>query len=176
MIAIDNTLYHYFPQNFQIDYNMEISDTGPEAHELTTKCLLPRMPRHVQDPVAIVGLACRLPGNNNTIPELWDFLARGDCADTTPPSSRFNLTGHYNGSQSSEFMASPGGMFLENIDPRDIDAQFFKLSRVEAISMDPQQRQLLEVVYEGLENVGIGLETIRSQPYGCFVGSYASGE
>ena len=72
-------------------------------------------------------------------------------------------------------MASPGGMFLENIDPRDIDAQFFKLSKMEAISMDPQQRQILEVVYEGLENAGISLEALDGQPFGCFVGSYASG-
>ena len=72
-------------------------------------------------------------------------------------------------------MRSPGGMFLEDIDPRDIDAQFFRLSRAEAVSMDPQQRQLLEVVYEGLENAGISLEALSGQSFGCFVGSYASG-
>lgn len=72
-------------------------------------------------------------------------------------------------------MRSPGGMFLEDIDPRDIDAQFFKLSRAEAVSMDPQQRQLLEVIYEGLENAGISLEALNGQSFGCFVGSYASG-
>lgn len=44
-------------------------------------------------------------------------------------------------------MASPGGVFLQGIDPRDIDAHFFRLSGIEASSMDPQQRQLLEVVY-----------------------------
>lgn len=72
-------------------------------------------------------------------------------------------------------MRSPGGMFLEDIDPMDIDAQFFALTKADAISMDPQQRQLLEVVYEGLENAGISLEMLRSQPFGCFVGSYSSG-
>jgi len=71
-------------------------------------------------------------------------------------------------------MASPGGMFLENVDPRDIDAQFFRLSKLEATAMDPQQRQLLEVVYEGLENAGVTLEELNDQPVGCFVGSYAS--
>lgn len=62
-----------------------------------------------------------------------------------------------------------------NTDPRDIDAGFFGLSQVDAISMDPQQRQLLEVVYEGLENAGLTLEGMRSTLFGCFVGSYASG-
>jgi acyl transferase domain-containing protein len=65
-------------------------------------------------------------------------------------------------------------MFM-NTDPRDIDAGFFGLSQVDAISMDPQQRQLLEVVYEGLENSGLTLEGMRSTLFGCFVGSYASG-
>jgi acyl transferase domain-containing protein len=65
-------------------------------------------------------------------------------------------------------------MFV-NVDPKDIDAGFFGLSQVDAVSMDPQQRQLLEVVYEGLENAGLTLEELRSKLFGCFVGSYASG-
>lgn len=64
-------------------------------------------------------------------------------------------------------------MFID-IDPRDIDAGFFGLSQVDAVAMDPLQRQLLEVVYEGLENSGLTLEGIKSKPFGCFVGSYAS--
>lgn len=72
-------------------------------------------------------------------------------------------------------MTSPGGMFLENIDPRDVDAHFFGLSKAEAIAMDPQQRQMLEVVYEGLENAGISLQALNGEPFGCFVGSFASG-
>lgn len=71
-------------------------------------------------------------------------------------------------------MRSPGGMFID-ADLRDLDAGFFGLSQVDAISMDPQQRQLLEVVYEGLENAGLTMENIKSKSIGCFVGSYASG-
>lgn len=134
-----------------------------------------RIAQYVQVPVAVVGLACRLPGNNNSPTALWDFLANGGCADTTPPKSRFNFKGHYDGSGKPKTMRSPGGMFLENIDPRDFDASFFKVPRMEATAMDPQQRQLLEVVYEGLENAGITLQDLNGQPFGCFVGSYASG-
>lgn len=72
-------------------------------------------------------------------------------------------------------MTSPGGMFLENIDPRDIDARFFGLSKGDAIATDPQQRQMLEVVYEGLGNAGISLQALDGERFGCFVGSYASG-
>lgn len=131
--------------------------------------------QYVQEPIAVVGLACRLPGDSNTPDALWDFLVAGGIAANQPPPTRYNLTGHYDGSRKPKTMTSPGGMFLENIDPRDIDAHFFGLSKAEAIAMDPQQRQMLEVVYEGLENAGISLQALDGQRFGCFVGSFASG-
>jgi acyl transferase domain-containing protein len=158
---------------------MTINDTSPIAHEerhaLGTQSLAIPKARSVQDPVAVVGLACRLPGNCNSPVALWDFLERGEIAHNEPPASRFNLKGHFDGSTRPRTMGSPGGMFLENIDPQDIDAQFFGLSQNDATGMDPQQRQLLEVVYEGLENAGISLEALDGQKFGCFVGSYAVG-
>ncbi|KAL8735463.1 MAG: hypothetical protein Q9181_002806 [Wetmoreana brouardii] len=99
---------------------------------------------------------------------LWDFLERGACAETNPPESRFNFKAHHDASKKPLTMRGSGGMFLEQIDLSNIDAQFFGLSRVEAISMDPQQRQLLEVVYEGLENAGISLEALKGKSIGCF--------
>ena len=130
---------------------------------------------YVSEDIAVVGVACRLPGNCNSPKALWDFLLRGGVAQNGPPETRFNLDRHYDGSRKPNTMRSPGGMFLENVDPRDIDAQFFGLSRVEATAMDPQQRQLLEIVYESLESAGISLEALSGQDFGCFVGSYASG-
>ena len=143
----------------------------PKLFTLSDKYVLD----HRQDPIAVVGLACRLPGNSNSPTALWDFLTRGGIAKNEPPSSRFNFEGHFDGSMKPGTMRSPGGMYLESIDPRDIDARFFALSKADAISMDPQQRQLLEVVYEGLENAGLSLEMLKGQAYGCFVGSYSSG-
>ena len=130
---------------------------------------------HSSDDVAVIGMACRLPGDCNSPHALWEFLLKGGVAGNAPPMTRFHMDQHYDGSRKPKTMRSPGGMFLENIDPRDIDAHFFGLSRVEATAMDPQQRQLLEVVYESLESAGIGLEALRGKEYGCFVGSYASG-
>lgn len=135
----------------------------------------PITPGFAAEPLAVVGMACRLPGDSNSPTALWKFLMLGGIARNEPPASRFQLKGHEDGSKRPKTMRSPGGMFLENIHPADIDAQFFGLSKAEAIAMDPQQRQLLEVVYEGLENAGITLESLRGQSVGCFVGSYASG-
>ncbi|GAW17842.1 hypothetical protein ANO14919_073090 [Xylariales sp. No.14919] len=127
-----------------------------------------------KDPVAIVGLACRLPGGNHSPTALWDFLEDGRIADNSVPPSRFNLSGHYDGSHKPGSMRPPGGMFLDaSVDLARFDAGFFEISGTEAIAMDPNQRQMLEVVYECLENAGFSLEAIDGRPIACFVGSFA---
>lgn len=133
-------------------------------------------PKYAQEPIAVVGLACRLPGDSNSPHALWKFLEQGGCARNEAPESRFNLKKHYDGSKKPKTMRSPGGMFLEKINPEEFDAPFFSISRTDAIAMDPQQRQLLEVVYECLENAGISLESLDGAAVGCFVGSYAVGK
>lgn len=129
---------------------------------------------HQQEPVAIVGFACRLPGGNNSPQKLWDFLERGEVASSAVPKSRFNFEGHFDGSHKPKTMRQAGGMFLSDTDPADFDAGFFEVGGAEAVAMDPNQRQMLEVVFEGLENAGIPLEKLDNQPVGCFVGSYAA--
>ncbi|KAL2839286.1 beta-ketoacyl synthase [Aspergillus pseudoustus] len=122
-------------------------------------------------PIAVVNFACRLPGGNNNPETLWRFLERGQTAPNTVPESRFASRGHYNGSKRSRTMKGRGGMFLEQVLAR-FDAPFFNISTVEARSWDPQQRQLLEVVYESLENGGLTLDAVSGQQVGCFVSSF----
>ena len=159
---------------------MTIHDGGPDRYSY--RSTRPTEPtrgsekrEHIQDPVAVVGMGCRLPGNSNSPHALWKFLSEGGIAHNEAPESRFSLDGHHDGSKKPKTMRSPGGMYLEEIDPQKFDAQFFEIPRTEAIAMDPQQRQLLEVVYESLENAGITMETISGSSMGCFVGSYAVG-
>ncbi|KUJ19568.1 uncharacterized protein LY89DRAFT_696039 [Mollisia scopiformis] len=117
-------------------------------------------------------MSCRLPGQSNSPSALWDFLERGGIASNDTPVTRFNLSTHHVGSPKPNTMRSPGGMYLETIDPQEFDAPFFNISREDAIAMDPQQRQLLEVVYEGLENAGITLESLDGAAVACFVASF----
>ncbi|RYP44476.1 hypothetical protein DL768_009047 [Monosporascus sp. mg162] len=119
---------------------------------------------------AVVGMACRLPGHSSSPTALWDLLQRGGIAKNEPPPSRFNLAGHHDQHRRPRTMKSPGGMFMEDFDPEEFDGQFFNISRTDCIAMDPQQRQLLEVTYECLENGGISLESISGKPVGCIVG------
>jgi acyl transferase domain-containing protein len=101
------------------------------------------------------------------------MLERGGVAKNEPPSSRFSLAGHYDKENPGRprTMKSPGGMFLEDVDPALFDGQFFNISRTECISMDPQQRQMLEVAYECLENSGTPIETLSGTNAGVIVGT-----
>ncbi|RFU78094.1 polyketide synthase [Trichoderma arundinaceum] len=152
---------------------MAINDSGIEAPQRSAWPKSTREP-NAQDPIAIVGMACRLPGENTSPTKLWEFLKRGGIASNKVPENRFSIKGHYDGSKKPGTMRPPGGMFLENIDLADFDASFFGISTAEAISMDPNQRQMLEVVYEAMENAGITLEQVSDAPVGCFIGSFAS--
>ena len=127
------------------------------------------------EPIAIVGMACRLPGENFSPSQFWEFLKRGGLASSEVPESRFTIDTHYDETRKPHSMRTPGGKFLEKVDLRDFDAGFFNISPGEATAMDPQQRLLLEVVYESLENSGISLSTVNGAQVGCFVGSFLSG-
>ncbi|PYH99747.1 ketoacyl-synt-domain-containing protein [Aspergillus ellipticus CBS 707.79] len=128
----------------------------------------------MSDPIAIVGMACRLPGENFSPSQFWEFLKRGGIASSEVPESRFSIDTHYNGITKPHMMRTPGGKFLEKVDLRDFDAGFFNISPAEVKGMDPQQRLLLEVVYESLENCGIPLDAVDGAQMGCFVGSFLS--
>ncbi|KAJ6028403.1 Acyl transferase/acyl hydrolase/lysophospholipase [Penicillium herquei] len=154
---------------------MVINHTGSGDYSVpgTLQESLPSQPQYRQDPIAVIGLANRLPGHSTNPTKLWELLERGGIAANDPPASRWSLKGHYDGSAKPHTTITPGAMFLEDIDPADFDPGFFKISTADAIAIDPQQRQLLEVVYEAMENAGLSLESVSGAPYACFVGSYA---
>lgn len=129
----------------------------------------PCSPTHTQTPVAVVGMACRLPGHSNSPQAFWEMLLANRIADNHPPTSRFSLNGHFDGSRKPHTMATPGGMWLEDVDIELWDAPFFNIPRSDANVLDPQQRQLLEVVYECLENAGASLDSVKGSRIGCFV-------
>ncbi|KAI1765524.1 PKSKA1 [Hypoxylon sp. FL1150] len=154
------------------------SDTSPVASDVTSKCssddgIESTPTRPIQTPIAIVGMGCRLPGHSSSPTALWELLERGGVAKNDPPPSRFSLAGHYDKANPGRprTMKSPGGMFIEDTDPALFDGQFFNLSRVECIAMDPQQRQILEVAYECLENAGTPIEALNGSNTGVIVGT-----
>lgn len=124
----------------------------------------------VTEPIAIVGMACRFPGNVSSPSEFWELLSRTRTGFTAVPERRFDSSAFYhpNPGKGGTFNAV-GGNFLD-VDLAAFDAPFFGLTEKEAISMDPQQRLLLECTFEALESAGIPKHSIVGKNVGVFVG------
>ncbi|KAI1752350.1 polyketide synthase [Xylaria castorea] len=125
-----------------------------------------------EDPVCISGMACRLPGGVKSPSQMWDFLMQSRSAKGPVPEVRFNVKGfHHPDGNRAGVMAADGGYFLQH-DVRQFEAEFFELNNLEAMYMDPQQRQLLEVTYECLESAGLSLDQVSGTNTGVFVGNF----
>jgi acyl transferase domain-containing protein/NADPH:quinone reductase-like Zn-dependent oxidoreductase/acyl carrier protein len=121
------------------------------------------------EPVAIIGMACRLPGGNDSPDQLWSFLkARGN-GIVEVPQDRWDpeVSYHPNPDSISRSVSKWGG-FLDDI--RSFDAGFFGISPREAASMDPQQRLLLTATCEAMHDSGRPAEYFSRVTTGVFVG------
>ncbi|KAI1350311.1 polyketide synthase [Xylaria sp. FL0043] len=124
------------------------------------------------DPICLVGMACRLPGDIRSPSDLWKFLVQKRSAQGPVPPERFNMGAFYHpdGTRAG-VMDADGGYFL-NEDVRLFENSFFGINAMEATYMDPQQRKLLEVVYECFESVGLSMEDVSGKDIGVFVGNF----
>jgi len=120
------------------------------------------------DPVAIIGIGCRFPGADGP-DAFWRLLAEGVDAIREVPAERWSLDELHD-----QDPAAPGKMntrwggFLSDVDR--FDAAFFGISPREAAHIDPQQRLLMEVAWDALEDAGLPVEKLAGQPVGVFVG------
>jgi amino acid adenylation domain-containing protein len=121
------------------------------------------------EPIAIIGIGCRLPGGVRSSDDLWNLLAGGIDAVTEVPKDRWHLSARYHPDPSKPGrMRSRWGGFLDHVDR--FDAQFFGISPREAAPADPQQRLLLEVAYEAVEDAGLTLASLAGNRAGVYVG------
>ncbi|MCP4847493.1 MAG: amino acid adenylation domain-containing protein [Verrucomicrobiaceae bacterium] len=127
------------------------------------------MPVSNQEPLAIVGIGCRLPGKSNDPESFWDLLVRGESAIREVPPDRWDAERYYHPDVSVPIkMITKWGGFVEEVD--QFDASFFGISPREAQRIDPQQRWLLEVAWEALEDAAEKPEAWRGSRTGVFVG------
>lgn len=118
-------------------------------------------------------LGCRLPGEVKSASHLWDLLMEKRSGHSAVPASRWNIDAFYhpNGAEKIGTMSMNSGYFIHE-DLREFENSFFGINNVEATFMDPQQRKLLEVVYECLENAGVPLDQVDGANIGTYVGSF----
>ncbi|MEU7598772.1 SDR family NAD(P)-dependent oxidoreductase, partial [Streptomyces sp. NPDC039022] len=143
----------------------ELLGTGPQTP--ATPAALPAT-LATDEPIAIIGMACRYAGGVAGPDDLWQLLtSAGDGISGFPDDRGWDL----------EALDGPSyvrhGGFIEDIG--GFDAGFFGISPREALAMDPQQRLLLETSWEALERSGIAPTSLRSTATGLFIGGYASG-
>ncbi|KAJ5446582.1 hypothetical protein N7445_001403 [Penicillium cf. griseofulvum] len=122
------------------------------------------------EPIAIIGTGCKFPGSSSTPSRLWDLLSKPRDVASKPPSSRFNIDGFYHPNPTNPLTFNVTESYFLNEDVRLFDASFFNIAANEATSLDPQQRMLLETVYESLEAAGLRLEALRGSSTGVFCG------
>ena len=120
-------------------------------------------------PIAVIGMACRLPGGIDTPELLWDALLAGADLVTEIPADRWDADELYDPERGVPGKTiSRWGAFLDDI--AGFDAPFFRLPDNKAIAMDPQHRLLLETSWEAIERAGIAPDSLGGTSTGIFFG------
>ena len=120
-------------------------------------------------PVAVMGMACRLPGGIDSPERLWEALLRGDDLVTEIPPDRWDADEYYDPEPGVPGRSvSKWGAFLDDV--AGFDSEFFGINEREATAIDPQHRLLLETSWEAMEHAGLTPETMADSLTGVFVG------
>lgn len=161
-------IFDYPTINKIADYILKMLDTEPNKEGKNKLTIYTKKDRD-NELIAVIGMACRFPGGADTPEKFWENLKQGVDAVEEIPSERWDIDRFYEPSKEIQGkMYTKYGGFLNGIDK--FDPEFFGISPKEAHSMDPQQRILLEVCWEAIENAGLRVKKLEESRTGVFVG------
>ncbi|RYO96929.1 hypothetical protein DL766_001217 [Monosporascus sp. MC13-8B] len=123
-----------------------------------------------REPIAVVGSGFRFPGSSNNPSKLWELLLKPRDLRSRIPENRFNTDSFYHPNPSHRGTTDVRESYFLKEDHRHFDAAFFNIKPVEAHAIDPQQRLLMEVVYESLEASGMSMGSLAGSRTGVYVG------
>src|SRR5215475_2641586 len=127
------------------------------------------IPMSSVEPIAIIGIGCRFPGGVRSADDLWQLLVNGGDAVVEVPSDRWHLPAvHHPDPAKPGRMITRRGGFIDQIDR--FDAEFFGISPREAARADPQQRLMLQVAYQAVEDAGLTMASLAGRRAGVYVG------
>ncbi|KAL4923299.1 uncharacterized protein BDV17DRAFT_296474 [Aspergillus undulatus] len=124
----------------------------------------------INEPIAIVGSACRFAGGASSPSKLWELLSNPRDVRSDIPTSRFNKDNYYHPNPAYHGHSNIQHSYLLEEDVAAFDSEFFGIKPVEAKAIDPQQRLLMETVYEGLESAGLSIDSLRGSDTAVYVG------
>ncbi|OBF83049.1 polyketide synthase [Mycobacterium sp. 852002-51163_SCH5372311] len=120
-------------------------------------------------PIAVIGMACRLPGGIDSPEQLWETLLRGDDLITEIPADRWDADEYYDPESGVPGRSvSKWGSFLDDV--AGFDPEFFGIEEQEATALDPQHRLLLETSWEAVEHAGLDPANLAGSRTGVYVG------
>ena len=139
------------------------------VHRSASASSSPTMGTTPVTPVAVIGMACRLPGGIDSPEQLWEALLRGDDLVTEIPADRWDADEYYDPEPGVPGRSvSKWGSFLDDV--AGFDSEFFGINEREATSLDPQHRLLLEISWEAVDHAGLTPATVADSLTGVFVG------
>jgi acyl transferase domain-containing protein/NADPH:quinone reductase-like Zn-dependent oxidoreductase/short-subunit dehydrogenase len=145
---------------------------GDHETSTTPEALAERVRSERREPIAIVGIGCRYPGAKDAA-EFWELLTSERNAISEVPKERFDVDAYFDPRPSTPGkLSSRFGGFVDDI--HGFDAGFFRISPREALRMDPQQRMLLEVSAEAIEDAFLSKEDLAGSACGVYVGCWYS--
>lgn len=128
-----------------------------------------RLEKERHEPIAVIGMGCRLPGSANSPEKLWELLQNGVDAITDMVDQRWNNDEVYDPNpEAVGKLYTRGNGLVDDVDL--FDAEFFGIAPVEAKLMEPQQRLLLETTWDALEHTGIAADSLMGSKTGVYVG------